>query len=190
VPIEWLENCWHQFSSRIVSPPVAWLPAASSRERRPDTTQPFDVPGGFGQPSDVTPGEPQRGGVPPIAASAVYSTYTYGVLGKSGCNASPSRPRSPKLWTFVRRSAKTSGDGSSRPSNTLTSPLFSATKTLPSDAKRATVGSCKPSSTMDSRKPLGSVAACAVHDATTRTTAALVSARIACRHASGAGERR
>ena len=55
--------------------PVMTSPAACSRDSRPEITQPSSVaPGGVGQPSDVAPAEPQRGAVPPIAASCAYST--------------------------------------------------------------------------------------------------------------------
>ena len=63
-----------------------------------------------------------------------------GSRGSSGASAMPSSPRSQKLWTFVRRSANTVGVVSERLSKTLISPLFSATKTRPSEAKRTTVG--------------------------------------------------
>ena len=98
---------------------------------------------------------PQRGAVPPIAASWVYSAYTYGFAGKSGSSASPSSPRSQKLCTWVRRSAKTSGCVSDSESNTLISPLFSATKTRPSEAKRTAVGLVSPENTVRSENPCG-----------------------------------
>jgi hypothetical protein len=46
------------------------LPEAVSFESRPLTTHPSAVgPGGEGQGSEETPAVPQRGAVPPIAAS-------------------------------------------------------------------------------------------------------------------------
>ena len=69
-PIEWLGYCWHQSSISTCSGPVIRFPDAVSRERRPLTTHPSLVgPGGVGHGSDSTPGVPQRGAVPPIAAS-------------------------------------------------------------------------------------------------------------------------
>ena len=98
---------------------------------------------------------PQRGAVPPIAASCVYSTYTYGFAGKFGSSASPSSPRSQKLWTLVRRSANTSRLVSDERSKTLIIPLFSATKTRPSGAKRTAVGLVSPENTVRSENPGG-----------------------------------
>jgi len=46
-----------------------------------------------------------------------------------------------------------------RLAKTLTSPLFSVTKTLPSDEKRIAVGDVNPENTMDSENPAGKVAA-------------------------------
>ena len=67
----WLGYCWHQSSISTCSGPVITLPLAVSFDSRPLTTQPSPVaPGGVGQVS------PQRGAVPPIAASWVYETYT------------------------------------------------------------------------------------------------------------------
>ena len=74
----------------------------------------------------------------------------------------PSMPRSQKLWTFVRRSAKTVGVVSERLSKTLMSPLFSATNTRPSEANRITVGLVSPLKTVVSTKPAGTTPADAV----------------------------
>jgi hypothetical protein len=69
-PIEWLGNCWHQSSRRTCSLAVQSLPTAMSRERWPLMTHPSVVgPGGVGHGSEVPSPGPQRGGVPPIAAS-------------------------------------------------------------------------------------------------------------------------
>ena len=46
-----------------------------------------------------------------------------------------------------------------RLAKTLTSPLFSATKTRPSGEKRIAVGDVSPENTMDSENPAGKVAA-------------------------------
>mgnify|MGYP003694108123 CR=1 FL=1 len=62
----------------------------------------------------------------------------------------PRSPRSQKSCTLVRRSAKTVGVGSPSPLKTLISPLFSATKMRPSDAKRTTVGLFRPETATDS----------------------------------------
>ena len=62
-------------------------------------------------------------------------------------------PRSQKLWTLVRRSAKVVGVVSLRLSKTLIRPLFSATKTRPSDANSTWVGFVSPLKTTFSWKP-------------------------------------
>ena len=47
-------------------------PGRAQRERRPETTHPSTLPpGGFGHGSEVAPAVPQRGAVPPMAASCV-----------------------------------------------------------------------------------------------------------------------
>ena len=61
----------------------------------------------------------------------------------------------------MRRSANVVGVVSLRFVKTLTSPLFSATKTRPSAAKRIVDGFASPLKTVRSWKPAGSVAACA-----------------------------
>src|SRR5215216_1640146 len=67
----------------------------------------------------------------------------------------PRRPRSQKLCTLVRRSANVVGVVSAMLSNTLMRPLFSATKTRPSEAKRKVVGSVSPEKTVVSWNPGG-----------------------------------
>ena len=53
-----------------LSAPTIVLPSAVSRERRPLITQPLELSAdGSGQPSEVSPGLPQRGAVPKIGAS-------------------------------------------------------------------------------------------------------------------------
>src|SRR5262245_5380130 len=157
-PTEWLGYCWHQSSTRTCSGPVITLPLACKRETRPLITQPSAVaPGGVGQPSEVPPTLPHRGAVPPMAASWAYRTYTYGLAGKPGSSARPSRPRSQKLCTLVRRSAKTVGLVSLRLSKTLIRPLFSPTNTRPSAANWTTVGSVSPLNAIVSWNPGGSV---------------------------------
>jgi hypothetical protein len=65
------------------------LPLACRRDSLPLTGHPSVIgPGGVGQASL------HRGAVPPMAPSYVYSTYTYGLVGKLGASASPSRPLS------------------------------------------------------------------------------------------------
>ena len=62
--------CWHQSSTSTCSAPVITLPAACSRESRPLTTQPSSSRrAASGSASEVAPAVPQRGAVPPIAAS-------------------------------------------------------------------------------------------------------------------------
>ena len=73
----------------------------------------------------------------------------------------PSSPRSQKLWTWVRRSANVVGVVSESDEKTLISPLFSATKTRPSAAKRTTVGLVRPLNEVVSANPAGSVLAAA-----------------------------
>ena len=82
-----------------------------------------------------------------------------GVAGKSGCSAIPSSPRSQKLCTCVRRSAKVVGVVSCSDENTLIRPLFSAMNTRPSGAKRITVGFVSPLKATLSLNPAGNVAA-------------------------------
>src|SRR5439155_14770225 len=158
VPIEWLGNWSAQSSINTSSGPVCTFPDAVRRESRPLTTHPLTVaPGGLGHGSDVPLTVPQRGAVPPIAASYVYATYTYGRAGNCGSSARPSSPRSQKLCTFVRRSAKIVGVGAVRLLNTLMRPLFAATKTRPSDANSIAVGSTRPEKTIDSSNPAAPV---------------------------------
>ena len=146
-------------------------PPACRRDSRPLTTHPSAVaPGGVGQPSEVPPTVPQRGAMPPIAASWVYSTYTHGLAGKFGSSASPSRPRSQKLCTWVRKSANTVGVASFRFENTFTMPLFSATKTRPSLANRTAVGCVSPLNTISSWKPLGTEPPCTAGAEISHTT--------------------
>ena len=64
-------------------------------------------------------------------------------------------PRSQKLCTWVRRSAKTVGLLSDNESKTLIKPLFSPTKTRPSAAKATVVGSTSPEIATWSENPLG-----------------------------------
>src|SRR3954468_10171044 len=78
---------------------------------------------------------------------------------KFGSSARPRSPRSQKSWTFVRRSARTVGVVSVRLSKTFTRPLFSATTTRPSGAKRTAVGAVSPLNATDSVKPAGTAAA-------------------------------
>ena len=78
-----------------------------------------------------------------------------------GSSASPSRPRSQKLWTFVVRPLNTVGVGSARLSKTLIVPLFSATKTRPSAANRIAVGLTRPDQTVVSWNPAGMAASTA-----------------------------
>src|SRR5262245_29410364 len=72
---------------------------------------------------------------------------------KSGSTARPSNPRSQKLWTCVRKSTTVVGVGSRTLSNSLISPLFSATSTRPSGRKRSVVGWSSPPKTTASEKP-------------------------------------
>ena len=77
--------------------------------------------------------------------------------GKPGGRAIPSNPRSQKLWTWVRRSAKTVGVVSERLSKTLISPLFSPTKIRPSEANWMTIGFTSPLNTTLSTNPVGTL---------------------------------
>jgi hypothetical protein len=94
----------------------------------------------------------------------------------------PSRPRSQKLCTLVRRSANVVGVVSARPWDILIRPLFSATKTLPSEAKRTVVGLVSPENTVVYRQPSGSVAARAGPEPASRTSARRMVSRTASRH--------
>ena len=133
-PTVWLGNCMHQSSTSTCSAPTHRLPTTRSREMRPLTTQPSSVaPGGDrarvpagpgGSPSRARPRRPRRRTCTRRRPTALRET--------AGAAPRPSNPRSQKLCTCVRRSAKTSGDESARSSNTLTSPLFSVTNTRPS----------------------------------------------------------
>ncbi len=96
-----------------------------------------------------------------MLASCVYRTYTHGSAGKFGASAMPRRPRSQKLCVATFRFAKVVGVASFRLSNTLMIPLFSATKTRPSAAKRTAVGLVRPLKTTASWKPAGTVPASA-----------------------------
>src|SRR5437868_9918107 len=82
----------------------------------------------------------------------------YGRVGHCGSTASPSRPRSQKLWVFVRRSATIVGVVSVRLSNSSTTPVFNPTNTRVSGngANFTTVGAARPWNTGTSLKPLGS----------------------------------
>src|SRR5256885_5361959 len=151
MPTLWL-NCWHQSSTRTCSLPTIWLPDAWSRDSRPLARHPSL---GVGQLSDDCPGTPHFGAVPPICASYVYRTYTYGLLGNDGSSAIPVKPRSPLLRTLVRRSANTVGCVSDRLLKTLMRPLCSATNTRPSGAKSTTVGAVRSWKTTVSWKPEG-----------------------------------
>ena len=98
---------------------VAVLPVSVSFSRRPLTTHPSVVgPGGVGQLS------PQRGAVPPIGASYASRTYKYGLAGKFGSSAIPSRPRSQKSMVSVLRSVTVVGVVSLRLSYSLITPPF------------------------------------------------------------------
>src|SRR5215203_6965899 len=90
----------------------------------------------------------------------------------------PSSPRSQKLCTCVRRSAKVVGVVSENDEKTLISPLFSATKTRPSAEKRTTVGFVRPLNAVVSTKPLGSALAVAgpARQAAARTATTTVAA--------------
>ncbi len=69
-PAEWLGNCWHQSSISDLLGRLTRLPLSVSFDSRLLTTQPSPVgPGGVGQGSEVRPGCPHRGEVPPITAS-------------------------------------------------------------------------------------------------------------------------
>ena len=96
-----------------------------------------------------TPGVPHRGAVPPIVARRrCRGRRRTASSGSSGASAMPSSPRSQKLWTLALRSAKIVGVGSDRLSKTLIRPLFSATKTRPSDANSTDVGLVRPVKTV------------------------------------------
>src|SRR5215207_6748510 len=98
----WLGNCWHQaFTSTSSAPTMVLTGEISSPDTRPLTTHPSTfAPGGVGQGSVVEPGVPHRGAVPPMGASYVYVTYTYGRVGKSGSSVNALSPRSQKLCTL------------------------------------------------------------------------------------------
>jgi hypothetical protein len=74
--------------------------------------------------------------------------------------------------TFVLRSAYSVGVGSLTLSKTLISPLFSATNTLPSAAKRTAIGTLRPVITAVSWKPLGTAAAAAARETVGNPSAA------------------
>src|SRR5215218_2265724 len=78
-----------------------------------------------------------------------------------GSSASPRRPRSQKFWTFVVSVVKAFGVVSVRLSKILMVPLFSATNTRPSAAKRIAVGLVSPDQTVVSWKPEGAMLAVA-----------------------------
>src|SRR6185312_5140894 len=69
------------------------------------------------------------------------------------------------------RSAKVAGSVSSSPSNTLITPLFSATKTRPSLANRSVVGLSRPLMATVSWKPEGTVVVAPVVGPTPKTHA-------------------
>ena len=82
-----------------------------------------------------------------------------GSVGNVGLRVIPRRPRSQKLWTFVRRSATTAWRrGGNADENTLMRPLFSATKTRPSGEKRIAVGLVRPLDLAVSVNPGGTAA--------------------------------
>ena len=114
------------FDQHLLAPsPCCRTPGAG---QAPATTHPSSVaPGGVGQPSEVLPAVPHRGAVPPIAASWVYSTYTYGWREVRG-ERQPEQPSIPEVVDLGPRSANTVGVVSASV-DTLTIPLFSATNT-------------------------------------------------------------
>ena len=111
-PTECAGYCWHQSSTSTCSGPDMALPSAVSRDSRPLTTQPSEVrPGGLGSRRRWRPPCPTAAPSRRSRRRGCRGRRRTGFAGKSGSSARPSRPRSQTLWTFVRRSANTSGRG-------------------------------------------------------------------------------
>src|SRR3954471_1774283 len=91
-------------------------------------------------------------------------------------------PRSQKLWTSVRRSTTTDAVVSLSPVKALITPRFSATKIVPSGAKRTAVGSISPLKAVTSTKPAGTAAAAgAARDTTAASEQTTTATRSAAR---------
>ena len=126
--------------------PTTAFPEAVIRDRRPPATQPSVIASsGLGKRTDVAPAVHPRGcrAIPSPLLRCTERIRTP----RSGSRDRAPAPavRGPKkLWTFVRRSAKTSGCVSASDSKTLIWPLFSATTTRPSADKRTAAGLVSP----------------------------------------------
>ena len=144
------------------SEPTSTLPDACRRERRPRPhSRRRSRPAASGSRRSAADRSPPGRGAADGGVERVEDVDPRVRAGSPERSARPSRPRSQKLWTCVRRSAKTVGVVSVRLSKTLMRPLFSATKTRPSGEKRTAVGWVSPLKTISSWKPGGNDAAAA-----------------------------